>query len=120
MKNSSNLHNWFLMKYAANIFIPKAVPTELLYHYFALPTDIPICLFGNTYDDTRANNETAEFTDGHRIITGALVEFTPAQAETERSVYSLHSINPKYAEWLEVQGYEWLENKELEGRKTFT
>ena len=105
MKNSANLNNWFLMKYPVPfIFIPFKLPTEyLLYKYFALPTDTPVCLFGNTYNDTRADEVTTEFTDGHRIITGSLINFTAAQAETERSVYTLRTINHRYAEWLRTQ-----------------
>ena len=106
MKNFSNLHNWFLVKYPDNsMFSIYGHSTEHFYKYFALPTDVPVCLFGNTYDDTRANKETTEFADGHRLLTGDLIDFTPAQAETKRSIYTLHTINPQYSEWLKEQGY---------------
>ena len=106
MKNLSDLHNWFLMKYpdTPGFGMTKHL-TEDLFQYFALPTDKPICLFGNTYNDTRANPKTTRFTDGHRILTGDLISFSTERAETERSIYTLYSMHPEYAVWLETQCY---------------
>ena len=114
MKNTSNLHNWFLMKFPdIPGFKARGRPTEELYQYFALPSDFPICLFGQTYGDTRADEKLSAFTDGHRILTGDLINFTRERAETERSVYTLHDMNPAYVEWLEAQGVSPLFMQEL-------
>ena len=105
-KNTASLHNWFLLVYPDYECIKRDCLPEMLYKYFALPTaEEPICLYGSTFNDSRADRETTEFTDGHKIITGDLISFTPTRAETMRTVYSLYSINPRYAEWLKAQGY---------------
>jgi len=84
--NTAHLENWFLITYHP---LHKDEPTESLFEYFVLPTTATLCLFGHTYNDSRANTITTQFTDQHRLITGDLVTFTPKRATTLRTVYDL-------------------------------
>ena len=99
--NTAKVKNWFLMRYNRFIYCTE----ENICDCFALPTENKICLFGNTYDDSRANKVTGNFVDGHRIVTGDLTSFNIRQAITPRTVYTLLEIHPQYAEWLREQGY---------------
>jgi hypothetical protein len=101
--NTAKVKNWFLMKYNPRIY---SSPEENICDYFALPAENQVCLFGNTYNDSRADEKTGSFFDGNRIITGDLTSFTIRQAITPRTVYTLLDIHPQYADWLKEQGYD--------------
>ena len=103
--NSAELKKWFLIDMPCTIG-GLSITTESLFDYFVLPTEKRAQLFGHTYNDSRADLDTTEFTDGHRIHTGDLVFFTPTQATTQRTVYKLDDIHPAYAAWLSSQGYD--------------
>lgn len=100
--NQAKLMDWCLIRYTP---LARTKSMKILTAFFALPTEKAVCLFGRTYGDSRANEESDIFAAGHRIVSSDLFAFCSTVAATRNTVYELGEIHPVYAEWLTAQGY---------------
>lgn len=101
--NNSRLYDWMLVRHKRPS--PRKPPDEYFTPYFVLPTAEVVQLLGRTENDSRANEETTAFIDGHRLLTGNLLALETKVAVTGRTVYELEDMHPLYRAWLEEQGW---------------
>jgi hypothetical protein len=102
--NKSKLNEWMLVSYKCNP--PFRATDDYFVPYFVLPTDDIVFLAGRAENDSRADEITGMFTDGHRLITGQVLSLDDHRATTVRTEYELGDMYPSYRAWLAQQDWK--------------